>query len=53
MCIKSRSLVYHYISARNFGNLPDFGWWYHCDCGLPTYNEDYVCNTCKRQARYS
>ena len=53
MCVKYSEVVYDHISVKNFANLPDFGWWYYCNCGLPTYNEDHICNTCKRQEKYS
>ncbi len=32
--------------------LPDYGWWYYCiKCNLPTFHEDKICNTCKRQEK--
>ena len=42
---------YEKISRRG-AYLPNYGWWYNCLlCSLPTYNDNFICNTCKRNRK--
>ncbi len=39
-------------SSRNYVNLPPYGWWYYCIiCSIPTYHENRICNTCRRNEK--